>query len=169
MFVNNDGGWVQTQRLTPSDGRPNDWFGYAVALDGATAAIGAITARINGQSQQGAVYIFNKMAGIWRQGQKLLAADGAAFALFGCSLKLRGDSLLCGAFGAEKSYIFVHSKGLWRETAQLTASNAETGASYGWTLDFSKATVLITAPLSQVSGNTEGAAYFYTQLTASDE
>jgi len=50
--------WGQVTKLTASDGAAFDGFGWAVALDEATAASGAFLANIGGNSDQGAAYLY---------------------------------------------------------------------------------------------------------------
>src|SRR4051812_34694655 len=61
--------WLQEQEITADDGAPEAWFGYAVALHGTTAMVGAQQANIGGNQDQGAVYVFNQLAGTWTQAQ----------------------------------------------------------------------------------------------------
>ncbi len=163
VFNNFGNTWIQRQKLTPSDGEPDDWFGFAVALDGTTAAIGSSQARINGQLDQGAVYIFNKVGRTWMQRQKLVASDGTEFDAFGWHVRLKGDVLLIGATEADEAYFFMRSNGAWSETAQLMASDGQTGTVFGWTVDFDGRTALITAPFTLINGTMEGVGYFYTR------
>ncbi len=59
VFKLKSGTFVQTQRLTASDGVPNDVFGYYGAIDGTTAVVGAYTKKIGSNVQQGAVYFYD--------------------------------------------------------------------------------------------------------------
>jgi hypothetical protein len=164
VFSNSSGTWIQTQKLTPSDGQRGDWFGFAVALNNTTAAIGASQAVVNGQLDQGAVYVFNNSAGTWTETQKLTATDGTEFDLFGWNVAINGNAILAGATGANAAYFFVQSQGTWSQKAELMASDfTGNGIAYGWAVDFVGRTTLVTAPFSIVNGKMEGAAYFYTR------
>ncbi|HEX5498980.1 MAG TPA: hypothetical protein VFX03_07130, partial [Thermomicrobiales bacterium] len=55
VFANSNGNWLQTSKLAASDGMENDYFGWSVALDGATALVGAFD---NGA--QGAAYFYSE-------------------------------------------------------------------------------------------------------------
>jgi trimeric autotransporter adhesin len=63
-FVEPAGGWVTTSKynakIEASDGAKGDQFGYCVAISGATEAIGAISAAIDGNAGQGATYLFQQ-------------------------------------------------------------------------------------------------------------
>jgi len=49
-----------------------------VALSGDTMVVGAPTADIGANAQQGAAYVFTRSGAVWTQQQKLTASDGAA-------------------------------------------------------------------------------------------
>ena len=78
-------GWAFSQKLTASDGAAGDYFGYAVAISGDYAIVGAYR-----NSQKGAAYIFKKGASSWSQVKKLTASDGASNDYFGYSVSIIG-------------------------------------------------------------------------------
>ena len=55
--------FIQQAKLTASDGAANDELGSSVAVQGDTIVVGAPFATVNGNSQQGAVYVFVKPEG----------------------------------------------------------------------------------------------------------
>ena len=60
-FVEPSGGWkstTETAKLTASDGIQGDVFGYSVAINGTTLAIGAPYHAVGSNKAQGAAYIF---------------------------------------------------------------------------------------------------------------
>src|SRR5438093_4295770 len=87
---------LQEQKVVPSDGGTDSYFGRAVAIDGATALIGAIGVN----DFQGAAYLFTESNGIWSEAQKLTASDGLPGDEFGSSVALVDDILVVGAPGA---------------------------------------------------------------------
>jgi hypothetical protein len=52
--------WGQVTKLTASDGAGNDYFGYAVAISGDTAVVGAYADDVSGASNRGSVYLFGR-------------------------------------------------------------------------------------------------------------
>ena len=87
--------WIQQQVLTAADGARDDVFGYAVAVSGKTAIIGAI----GNNSSRGAAYVFT-CSGIpctWTQQQELTAGDGAHGDEFGYSVAVSGNTAIIGA------------------------------------------------------------------------
>lgn len=92
------GTWAQEAKLTARDGAPLDRFGTSVALDGATALVGADLAGPNGQFS-GSAYLFrfDTTTGRWTQGDKVTPSDGNAGDLFGRSVALDGATSLISA------------------------------------------------------------------------
>ncbi len=160
---------VQQAELTASDGAADDHFGYSVALsgDGTTALVGAPYNTVNGNSNQGAVYVFTLSSGNW-SGQKLTATDGATGDYFGASVALSsaGTTALVGALGHTvngrnqgDAYVFTYSSGSWAQQ-ELTALDGAAGDSFGESVALSSdgTTALVGAPIH----NNQGAAYVFT-------
>jgi len=119
--------WVQQQELTASDGVFNDQFGYALAVSGDTAVIGAPGKNDN----QGAAYVFVQNGGVWSQQQELTASDGAAGDFFGISVSVSGNTAVIGAYGHNldqgAAYVFVQSGGVCSQQQKLIASDGVAG------------------------------------------
>ncbi|MGH9838494.1 MAG: putative Ig domain-containing protein [Blastocatellia bacterium] len=96
VFVRGDTGWTQQQKLIADDGAPLDNFGFAVALSGDTAVVGAFFDD-SGNQDQGSAYVFTRSGAIWTQQKRLTANDGAAGDNFGNSVALNGDTVVMGA------------------------------------------------------------------------
>lgn len=90
------GNWAETQKLTSDNGVAWDYFGRSVALDGATAIVGAY----GPNALQGAAYLFSGNAGAWSETQALVASDGAGGDQYGIWVALSGPTALVGANGA---------------------------------------------------------------------
>ncbi len=58
IFENNNGTWVQSQKLVASNGDGNDRFGHSVAIDGYNAVVGAFYDNYTG-SYSGSAYLFS--------------------------------------------------------------------------------------------------------------
>jgi uncharacterized repeat protein (TIGR01451 family) len=117
------------QSLTASDGAQGDQFGFSLAIDGDSLAVGAPTADGPGGEDAGAVYVFRKREATWVQEAKLTAGDGAPGAQLGFSVALRGDTLAVGAAkdGARGSlsgavYVFERAGTTWTQRAKLTGA-----------------------------------------------
>jgi trimeric autotransporter adhesin len=182
--------WVQQQELTASDITTGDSFGSSVALGGdATALIGAGYHAVNGNSYQGAAYVFALSGSNWAQQQELTASDGAADDLFGSSVAVApsGTTALVGAplatingnSYAGSAYVFTLSGSNWTQQQELTAGGADEGFGNSVALAGSGTTALVGATLASVNGmSDQGAAYAFTlsggtwtlqqELTAAD-
>jgi hypothetical protein len=163
--------WIE-QKVAASDGTGHFDFGQAVALDNTTALIGADLATVDGNTQQGAVYVFTKSNGKWTESGKLTANDGEANDTFGTSISLYDNTALIGAGSASvkgnrsqgAAYIFVKSGDTWTEKAKLTAKDGKPFAQFALSVALDKKTALIGALGASVNGNyAQGAAYVFTK------
>jgi len=152
--------WTQQQEIPPPPGAVSgNTFGYAVAVSGNTAVIGAYLAPM-GTKRQGAAYIFVRSGGVWTKTQVLRASDGATGDHFGQVVAVDGDTAVIGAVGA--AYVFVRSDGVWTQQRKLTASDAATNDGFGYAVSVSGDTALIGAYRRKIGSNTnEGAAYVF--------
>ena len=178
VFTRTAGVWNLEATLTAGDGRPGDQFGFAVALSGDTALVGAPFTN----DSEGAAYVFRRAAGVWEPEATLTPAAGAG-GWFGWSVALSGDTALVGAQAATvdgqayhgAAYVFTRSGTTWSREATLTAGD---GAAHDW---FGNAVALDgeTAVVGDEMKNlSRGAAYVFTRsgttwspeatLTASD-
>ena len=84
--------WSQVAELTASDGVSGDQVGISVALSssGTTAVVGANRHAVNGNSHQGAAYIFTENGATWTESAELTATDGATGDCFGQSVAILG-------------------------------------------------------------------------------
>ncbi len=174
------------QMLVAADPSVEDTLGWAVALSGNTALIGAPYDDVTG-ADQGSAYVFVRNGTSWTQQARLNAVDGAAGDLFGYTVALSGDTALIGALlgpgvasvdqGA--AYIFVRSGTSWSQQTRLTAGDGALNDFFGSAVALEGNTALIGARLHPVGANAgQGAAYifvrsgavwtFQQQLTAND-
>ncbi len=109
-----------------ADGRESDFLGYAVAIDGNTAVVGATgDDRRMGARQEGAAYVFINTNGQWQLQQKLTGASVEQDSRFGSSVAVQGDSILIGAPGELEgavrgaAYSFSRSAGQWTRRQRL--------------------------------------------------
>ena len=182
-----DGSWLETAKLLASDGASSDYFGFAVAISGTTALVGAVFDNDNGESS-GSAYIFEQQEdGTWLETAKLTASDGAILDYFGISVAISGTSALVGArldddngSDSGSAYIFEQQQdGSWLETAKLTASDGAGTDYFGSSVAISGTTALVGAFFDDDNGSSSGSAYIFEQqpdgswletakLTASD-
>jgi FG-GAP repeat len=92
-FVRSGAAWSQQQELAAADGVTGDRFGWAVALAGDSAVVGA---PLRAESQ-GSAYVFARSGGTWSLAQTLAAADGATGDSFGYTAASSGTTAVVGA------------------------------------------------------------------------
>ena len=167
--------WVQDSRLDPSDGADIDGVGYAVALSGDTALVGAYQHDTARGEDAGAVYVFVRSGTTWTETARLEASDGAARDWFGLSVAIAGDVAIVGApqhdtaraADAGAAYVFVRSGTTWTETARLEASDGTFSAAFGNAVAIDGSTALVGArSADSARASNSGAAYVFVERGA---
>jgi FG-GAP repeat len=173
----------QITKLTAADrGRsrnPDEHFGYAVAVSGNYAVVGARGESINESSsnpllEAGAIYVFKKNAltGNWEKKQKLSATDRQEYDWFGFSVAISGDYIVAGAYFADdgitqstgKAYVYVRDpvSDTWSEEAILEASDKEEYDWFGYDVSIDGNYIAVGAHKEGVaSGDEQGAVYVF--------
>ncbi|MEM7531345.1 MAG: SdrD B-like domain-containing protein [Chloroflexota bacterium] len=169
VFTRSGNTWSQQQKLLPSDGAADDWFGYSLALDGDTLLIGAYEDDDNG-TDSGSAYVFTRSGSTWSEQQKLLSSDGAADDRFSSSVALDGDTLLIGAYRDEDNgtnsgaaYVFTRSGSTWSEQQKLLPSDGDATDRFGENVALHGDTALIGVWRDDDNGTSSGAAYVFTR------
>jgi hypothetical protein len=90
-------------KITASDAKAGDQFGQSIAMAGDVIAVGANRADIDGNKDQGAVYLFQRMGNEWVEEEKLTASAGMAGDEFGYSLSAFGNLMATGAHLADST------------------------------------------------------------------
>jgi len=155
-------------RLTPSDGGADDEFGWAVAISGNTAVVGAPFHETSPGVLAGQAYVFVRSGTTWSEQAKLTASDGADFDGFGSAVAVSGNTAVIGAPdhdpgskpGAGQVYVFVRSGTTWSEQARLTASDGADFDGFGSAVAVSGNTAVIGAP-DHDPGSKAGAGQAY--------
>ena len=168
---------IEAKKMVASDGAKGDLFGYAIAVNGDTAVVGVSHATIGTDAFQGAAYIFGRNTGgvdNWGLIKKLVASDGAAQSLFGCSVSIKGDTLVVGAFldgkkgplGLGSAYIFERDAGgadNWGEVRKIKAN--ESAGSFGYSVSIDGNTIAVGA-LGGIDDVKEGAVAYVFERNA---
>lgn len=132
VFARGKTGWVQEAKLRPAEIAAGDAVGLNVALsgDGDLALLGAPLRTCAAGKDCGAVYLFERVDGVWSEGQKLNSPQVGSFQYFGADLALSGDGTLafvgsrsqgcpekpdCGAL-----HVFRRDGGLFVHQSKLT-------------------------------------------------
>ncbi len=164
-----NGDWQQTAKLNASDGIANDRFGAQVALKGDALFVGSIAD--NGISyDKGAVYVFNRISGIWVESAKLIQPDpGTGInSSFATALSTDGDTVLVGsshydAAGTNAGAVFVYesdTSGNWNYQTTILPPQSSTEF-FGKAVSLEGNTALIGASWDGDNGLRAGAAFIY--------
>ena len=164
VFVRTPRGWSPQAKLSPSDSRADDAFGFGVAISGDTILIGANRGTVLPSIDSGAAYVFTRAGNSWSEQAKLSPADGAPDDNFGFSVALSGDTAVVGmprgdvggALGQGSARVFMRRGSAWTEQATLTAADALPGDWVGVSTSIFGDTVVIGA-----SG--QNSAYVFTR------
>jgi hypothetical protein len=179
VYTEPTSGWVnmtETAELSASDGAGGDQFGSAVAISGGEIVIGAVDASVGGNSHQGAAYVFTEPASGWAsmtQTAKLTSLNGAAGDAFGCSVAIRGNTILVGAdqstIGGNAlqgvAYVFNQPSGGWVSATQTVKLKDPYGLSndkFGISVAISGDTAVVGAQDVTIARNMDqGEAYVF--------
>ncbi|HRI58588.1 MAG TPA: HYR domain-containing protein [Saprospiraceae bacterium] len=99
IFERNNGGtnnWGQAAKLLATDGTANDQLGYAVAVNGNFAVVGARFDNIKG-TNSGAAYVWERQQGYWVYVNKLYDTQGDKNDQFGTVLDIYKRNIIIGA------------------------------------------------------------------------
>ncbi|MCF8307023.1 MAG: IPT/TIG domain-containing protein [Ignavibacteriales bacterium] len=98
---NENGAWLQVDKITASDAQAGDEFGSTVSISGDYAIVGVYKEDAAG-NDAGAAYVYNRQSGgNWTEVKKLTASDAQASSFFGFSVAISGDYALVGAQWAD--------------------------------------------------------------------
>ena len=155
-----------------------DGFGFAMAISGDTAVVGANRedGPTNTLNDAGAAYVFTRANGAWTQQAVLRASNAAAGDLFGFAVAIEGNTIIVGAQAEDgatdtlndsgAAYVFTRTGVAWTEQTILRAPNAGIDDRFGNSVAIFGDTVIVGAPREDGATNTtsdSGAAYVFTR------
>jgi hypothetical protein len=97
VFIAGPSGWERQTTLTVKGAAAGDRLGFAVALSGNKAVLGASAADAGAIVNAGSAYLFVREQTSWSEHAKWIAPDGTAHDAFGGAVALSGDTALIGA------------------------------------------------------------------------
>jgi hypothetical protein len=171
-FSRDGDGWHRDGELTPPD---RAWdFGYAVALSGTTAVVGAPLAETADGAAAGSAHVFDADGG-WRHRTTLTPESADSGDLFGTAVAVAGDTAVVGAardddpygyesnaLGGGSAYAFERSGGEWQETAKLAASDGDVEDRFGSAVALSADRLLVAANADEDPHGVEaGSVYLF--------
>jgi FG-GAP repeat len=164
VFTRPAGGWANLRNgveLRLPGPATQDYFS-SIAIDGNTVVVGNEGATTNGQTYEGAAYVYQEPASGWKTTSTptatLTASDGAVNDYFGLGVTISGDTIVVGAVGHKvgsnaqqgAAYVFTKSGSDWTsmtQTAELTSTTGGVHDQFGTSLAISGNTIVVTAPL----------------------
>jgi len=158
--------WVQTGKITAPDAGCDDHFGVSLAVSGGLLFIGA-PLDDDGGRDAGAVYVYERVGGVWTMRLKFHAADAASRAQFGFSLAARPDgastlvavgSPWAGPASRGTVYLTSYANGAATPVAQFSTSGTEQGGGLGFSVALDAGLLVAGAPTVGPTSHT-GAAY----------
>ncbi len=167
VFAFDGASWTQTQKIAPSDGAADDWFGASLGMTNSWLAVGATADDDNG-TDAGSVYIYERDAGSWSFSQKLLALGGSSFDEFGYSIALTDDVMLIGTrldddngIDSGSVRVFDRSGSTWSESSTLLSADGAAGDQFGVSISLDNGRALIGARSDDEVGPDSGAAFIF--------
>ncbi|HKR22001.1 MAG TPA: hypothetical protein VJS17_05360 [Pyrinomonadaceae bacterium] len=170
VYVKTETGWQFQQKLTPFDAAPQKFFGMSVAVSGDTIVVGA-HGDTNAGPVSGAAYVFERIGGTWLHKQKLTGSENSMGDVFGLSVAIDGNTIVCGAwgnvqvfntFGVGTAYVFNLIGNQWLETQKLSASDAAENKAFGVTCAIDGDTIIVGATGDSEFKPFAGAVYVFT-------
>jgi hypothetical protein len=161
VFARTGTSWSQAAYLKPSNTQASLEFGDAVAISGTTIVVGAPwdpsnATGVNGNqddtsaSGAGAAYVYAWTGAAWTQQAYLKASNTAAFARFGQSVAVSGNTVAVGSWAINgwtgAAYVFARSGTSWSQQGLLTAASPDTNDTFGWSVAVAGDTVVVGAP-----------------------
>ncbi len=164
------GAVTEHTKLAPIGGSDSHLFGWSVAVEGETAAVGAID-----DLGVGAVYIYERSRADWRGAAKLMASDRGLGQEFGRAVALSAETLVVGTMGGSvrghqwgSVYVFTRSAGMWTETDRISATDHPATLPYadgfGRAVAVSGDTIVVGASAADGAAPWSGAAYVFTRV-----
>lgn len=92
-----NGSWAGTPKQTATDAVPGDELGKSVAVAANWVAVGAPNKTINGNANQGAVYVYSPTNPVTWDYTRITASDGAANDYFGSTVATNGNNIIIGS------------------------------------------------------------------------
>jgi hypothetical protein len=153
------GVWQEEKKLLPPDGAASDQFGYAVAIAGDFAVVGAYS-----HAGHGAAYVYRFNGSTWSYHQTLEPSDLGNGDSFGWDLDVSGDIMLVGANlhdnYAGAVYVYRYNGSSWTQEQKITAPPSAANF-FGSSVAVWEDVAVIGNNLNAINGPGSGAAYVF--------
>jgi hypothetical protein len=149
MFTRSGATWTQQAYIKASNPGINNVFGWSLALDGETLAVGA-PFEASTVPNSGAVYVFIRNGALWTQQAYVKASNPGMNDTFGWSVALSDDTFAAGAKGDQANagavYLFTRSGTVWSQQDYVTPAVIDSGDLFGYSVALSGDTLAVGAP-----------------------
>jgi hypothetical protein len=144
-------------------------LGFALAVDGETAVVGAYEEDVGSADEHGAAYLYVRQNGVWRLQARLVGDNGSdqgeKLDHFGFAVAISGDTVVVGAPGVDffndasqpaesdegAAYVFVRSGAVWSQQAKLSRGlQGQPGEQFGRAVAIAGDTIAIGVPFEDV-------------------
>lgn len=174
VFVGSGATWTKQTNLSPSDGDNGDAFGFAVAIDGNVAIVGAPGHDIGDKTQAGQAYVFQRSGTVWSQQTVLRASDPASGDQLGVSVDIGPETAVVGAplhdvtggacastcDAAGQVYVFVRDGTTWRQQGSINARPPAPQQFFGFAVALDGSAIAVGAPFHAADA-AAGPAYVF--------
>jgi FG-GAP repeat len=172
VFTRVAGNFVESAKLIAGDPRPEDMFGWSVAISGSRIAVGAPDRflQLPHDNQLGRVFVFTQSGTVWTQTAKLVSTPPLPHGQLGISVDLDGDELIAGAFqdvftpelsGNGAAYIYDFAGGAWTQSQKLFATDGTLEDEFGLAVAIQGPWALVGAPSRMASFPKWGGVYAF--------
>ena len=160
--------WTQIAELQPNVMNHGERrFGTFIQIEGDRMLIGA-TGYDGVVEESGAVFVYEKRAGVWTETARLVADDGALNNFFGTAGWLYGDYAFIGSplangasFKSGAIYVFSKTSGVWLQTAKVSPADLVNSAALGGSFSMSGNKLAVGASRQAGPLVTSGAVYLF--------
>ena len=165
VFTRSDGTWTERATLEAPVRTVGGKFGFDVAIDGGTIAVGAPHVDQD-PAGPGAAHVFVRSGDRWPLQKTLTASDAENGDAFGTDVAVSGDTVVAGAPTDDvgdaadqgSAYVFTRSGDAWSEQ-KLTARDGAGSDDFGGSVDVSGGSLVVGAWGDDLD---RGSAYVFT-------
>ncbi|NND09087.1 MAG: hypothetical protein HKN87_22170, partial [Saprospiraceae bacterium] len=170
IFLAFVGGKTQETQVTAFDGAFADQFGYAVAIAGEYAVVGAPLQGDFGTNNAGSAYIYQNIAGTWTYVKKLVPPSGGSPGdQFGLSVDMDSNQVIVGAPYTDhydlddvgSAYIFRGSGSTWTLEKHLIPYDGAANDHFATDVGIDGNHAVVGAAADDDHGSSSGSAYIY--------
>ncbi len=174
--ADDDGNWTLKTAFQSPTPRPNEHFGYNIALSGSHMAVATLHDQSN---NNGKVFLYQRQKDEWKAVQTIDIPGSSD--RFGQTIVMDGDLLAIGSFGDDneclrilandpgKVTLYRHDGTNWKKEDELQADNGDGSDRFGFSMALSGDTLVIGAICEDALSNPKkndgiqvGAAYVFT-------